>query len=116
MAKRIKEELSWVTLNVATLPATLQAKHEVIRGLFDQLKVAKQAFEQEADALLVKTIGPAMVKSSDENVAAACVSLKLDSKGKFPTDSVRKFSYMRGIAVATAGKAKSKVAGGISLS
>ena len=107
MAK-FKEELSWLALNVDTLPASLQAKHKAIRELFDVLKGAKAAFEAECDAVLIK-IAPAMP-------ADAKATLRIDAKGHFPPGTVRKFSYMRGVAVATATAAKGKVAAGLALS
>ena len=107
MAKRVKEDLSWLAINVDTLPKTLQTKHATIRGLFDQLKTAKAAFESECDALLVKIAG-AMPADAQEK-------LRIED-GKFPAKSVRKFSYMRGIAVATASAPKSAAGKGIALS
>jgi hypothetical protein len=107
MAKS-KEELNWQAINVDTLTPSLQAKHKAIRDLFDVLKVAKAEFETECDQLLVKIAAqlPADVKTT----------LRVTVDGKFPPNTVRKFSYMRGVAVATANAAKAKVSGGIALS
>lgn len=105
MAKS-KEELSWIALNAETLPASLQAKHKAIRDAFAALKVLKDAFETECDAVLVKNAA----KLPD----TAKEALRIVD-GKFPVNTVRKFSYMRGIAVATASAAKAKSAGGVSL-
>lgn len=105
---KVKEDLSWLAINPDTLPAPVKVKHEAIRELFAQLKEAKAAFEAEASAMLVKiaTGLPADAKAT----------LKVDAKGKFPANSEFKFSYLRGIAVATATKAKARQqAGGISL-
>ena len=105
---RFKEELSWLTINPETLPAALQTKHQAIRDLFATLKVAKESFEKDCDAVLVK-----LAKAMPEEAKAV---LKISADGKFPTGSVRKFSYMRGIAVATASAPKGKAASGLALS
>jgi len=107
MAKRIKEDLQWLPLNPDSLPASAQAQHAAIRALFDQLKTAKAAFETAVDALLVKN---AAILPAEAQAA-----LHIEG-GKFPVGTVRKFSYMRGVAVATATAAKAKSAGGVSLS
>lgn len=102
MAK-FKEELTWVALNVDSLPASLQTKHKAIRDAFDALKVLKAAFEDEASRTLTANAAklPVQVKAD----------LKVTDQGTFPTGSVLKFSYMRGVAVATASAPKAKANG-----
>lgn len=104
---KFKEELSWLAIKVETLPPTLQAKHQIVRDLFAQVKAAKAEFEQEANKVLA-SIAEALP-------AAAKATLKVDANGKFPANSVLKYSYMRGVAVATASAPKAKASSGISL-
>lgn len=105
---KVKEQLDWLAINPDTLPAPLKVKHEAIRELFAQIKTAKASFEADAVAML-KTVAKALP-------ADAKAKLKVTDKGAFPAGTELKFSYLRGIAVATATAAKTKTqAGTISL-
>lgn len=103
-----KDKLNWLTINPDTLPKALQEKHKVIRGLFAQLKTAKAAFEGECDKVLTE-IAPALPDDAKR-------VLQVGTDGKFPANTVRKFSYMYGIGVATAPAGKVKASSGLSLS
>jgi hypothetical protein len=107
MAK-IREILDWVTLDVKTFPKELKALDDELREGFAMIKEIKARYEAACDKVLI-TIAPALD-------AATKAKLKIGADGKFPVDTVRKFSYMYGVGVATA-KAPGKTAakGSISL-
>lgn len=132
MAKS-KEELSWLPLNTETLPSTLQVKHKAIRDAFAALNVLKANFQTECDAVLAKLVAswPAQAKAEAAAVEAAKVAgfevpaspitygmaaLRVGQDGKFLPGTTRKFSYMRGVAVAGASVAKASASKGIALS
>ena len=96
MAKRIKEDLTWVTLDVNTFPPALKKLDAELREGFAMIKEIKARYEAESVQVMHK-IAPAL----DADTKA---KLKIDEHGKFPVDSVLKFSYLYGVGVATAHK------------
>lgn len=99
MAK-FKEVLDWVTLDATTFPPALKALDDELREAFKMVKEIKGRYEPELDKVLCK-IAPALDAETKEK-------LKIDARGKFPPATIRKFSYMRGVAVATANAPKGK--------
>ena len=99
MAK-FKEVLDWVTLDVSTFNDELKAFDEELREGFAMIKEIKGRYEPRLTATMHK-IAPAL----DADTKA---KLRIDAKGKFAAGRVLKYSYMRGVAVASAAAPKGK--------
>jgi hypothetical protein len=107
MAKRIKEELEWLTLNVATFHEELQRLDAELRQCFALTNEVKARYE----AVLTRTI-KANVSGYP---AVAQQTLKYDATAKaFPVGTTLKFGYRGGVAVATGTASKAR-AGGVTI-
>lgn len=136
MARFKNDNVVWVSIDPETLDAQTAAIHAELRESFEHTKAIKARLEASLAPKLAKLVAswPAEAKKEqaryDEAIKTEPDSDRLPARpftdamrnlcvrpdGTFQPDTVRKFSYMRGIGVASVPAAKAKAASGLKLS